>query len=202
MSVSVGKIYCFMGKSSSGKDTVFQLVTKQLPQIKPVVPYTTRPMRVGEKNGETYFFITPEQLKAYEDAGKVIEVRHYNTVQGIWSYATIDDGQITLANNSYFIIATLEAYEKIVQYYGQEQVVPLYITVEDGVRLQRAIEREQRQAKPDYAELCRRFLADHADFSEEKLTAAGITKRYENVNLDACVAELIREIQTMEDGEQ
>ena len=198
----MGKIYCFMGKSSSGKDTVFQLVTKQLPQIKPVVPYTTRPMRVGEKNGETYFFITPEQLKAYEDAGKVIEVRHYNTVQGIWSYATIDDGQITLANNSYFIIATLEAYEKIVQYYGQEQVVPLYITVEDGVRLQRAIEREQRQAKPDYAELCRRFLADHADFSEEKLTAAGITKRYENVNLDACVAELIREIQTMEDGEQ
>ena len=191
-----------MGKSSSGKDTVFQLVTKQLPQIKPVVPYTTRPMRVGEKNGETYFFITQEQLKAYEDAGKVIEVRHYNTVQGIWSYATIDDGQITLANNSYFIIATLEAYEKIVQYYGQEQVVPLYITVEDGVRLQRAIEREQRQAKPDYAELCRRFLADHADFSEEKLTAAGITKRYENVELDACVAELIREIQTMEDGEQ
>ena len=191
-----------MGKSSSGKDTVFQLVTKQLPQIKPVVPYTTRPMRVGEKNGETYFFITQEQLKAYEDAGKVIEVRHYNTVQGIWSYATIDDGQITLTNNSYFIIATLEAYEKIVQYYGQEQVVPLYITVEDGVRLQRAIEREQRQAKPDYAELCRRFLADHADFSEEKLTVAGITKRYENVELDACVAELIREIQTMEDGEQ
>ena len=184
-----------MGKSSSGKDTVFQLVTKQLPQIKPVVPYTTRPMRVGEKNGETYFFITQEQLKAYEDAGKVIEARHYNTVQGIWSYATIDDGQIALTNNSYFIIATLEAYEKIVQYYGQEQVVPLYITVEDGVRLQRAIEREQRQAKPDYAELCRRFLADHADFSEEKLTAAGITKRYENVNLDACVAELIKEIQ-------
>ena len=189
-----------MGKSSSGKDTVFQLVTKQLPQIKPVVPYTTRPMRVGEKNGETYFFITPEQLNAYEEAGKVVEVRHYHTVQGIWSYATIDDGQIKLADNSYFIITTLEAYEKIVQYYGQEQVVPLYITVEDGVRLQRAIEREQRQAKPDYAELCRRFLADHADFSEEKLTAAGITKRYENVKLDACVAELIKEIQSTEDG--
>lgn len=188
-----------MGKSSSGKDTVFQQVKQRLPEIKPVVPYTTRPMRVGEQNGETYFFITPSQLETYESDGKVIEVRHYHTVQGIWSYATIDDGQIMLADNSYLMITTLEAYEKVVKYYGQEQVVPMYITVEDGVRLQRALEREQRQAKPDYAELCRRFLADHADFSEEKLTAAGIEKRYENVDLETCVAEIIEEIQKTEE---
>ncbi len=196
----MGKIYCFMGKSSSGKDTVFQAVSKRLPNLKPVVPYTTRPMRVGEENGETYFFITPTQLETYEKEGKVIEVRHYQTVQGIWSYATIDDGQIVLADSSYLMITTLEAYEKVVLYYGQSHVVPLYITVEDGVRLQRAMERERRQEKPDYVELCRRFLADHGDFSEEKLTVAGIEKRYENVDLETCVAEIINDIQKMEEA--
>lgn len=195
----MGKIYCFMGKSSSGKDTVFQLVSKRLPDLKPVVPYTTRPMRVGEQDGETYFFITPAQLEGYEKEGRVIEVRHYNTVQGIWSYATIDDGQIALADSSYLMITTLEAYGKVVAYYGQEHVVPLFITVEDGVRLQRAMEREKRQEKPDYVELCRRFLADHGDFSEEKLTAAGIEKRYENIDLETCVAEIIKEIQKTEE---
>ncbi len=195
----MGKIYCFMGKSSSGKDTVFQMVSKRLAHLKPVVPYTTRPMRVGEKDGETYFFITPAQLEAYEKEGKVIEVRHYDTVQGIWSYATIDDGQIALEGSSYLMITTLEAYKKIVLYYGQSHVVPLYITVADGLRLQRAMEREKRQEKPDYVELCRRFLADHGDFSEEKLAAAGIEKRYENVDLETCVAEIIKEIQKTEE---
>lgn len=195
----MGKIYCFMGKSSSGKDTVFQMVSKRLPTLKPVVPYTTRPMRSGEQDGETYFFITHAQLGDYEAAGKVIEVRNYHTVQGLWTYATIDDGQIVLEENSYLMITTLEGYGKVVAYYGQEHVVPLYITVEDGLRLQRAIEREQKQAKPDYPELCRRFLADHEDFSEEKLVAAGIEKRYENVDLETCVAEITNAIQKAEE---
>lgn len=195
----MGKIYCFMGKSSSGKDTVFQKVKQQLPALKPVVPYTTRPMRVGELDGETYFFISPEQLSAYGTDGKVIEARHYHTVQGIWSYATIDDGQIVLAKNSYLLITTLESYEKIVLYYGKSNVVPLYIEVEDGLRLQRALERERRQAKPDYAELCRRFLADQEDFCEEKLSAAGIGERYENVDLSRCVAAIIDRIKMVEE---
>ena len=44
--------------------------------------------------------------------------------------------------------------------------------------------REKNQKKPNYAELCRRYLADDADFSEEKLLEAGITRRFENDNLE------------------
>ena len=54
----------------------------------------------------------------------------------------------------------------------------------------RAISREQKQDIPKYEEMCRRFLADAADFSEERLKEAGIEKRFINENLDATIAEV------------
>ena len=97
----------------------------------------------------------------------------------------------------YLAIGTLESYEKIRDYYGDQKVVPLYIEVEDGLRLERALERERKQQPPKYEEMCRRFLADQADYSEEKLKGAGITQRYSNEkDLMSCVetlAAVIRE---------
>ena len=75
--------------------------------------------------------------------------------------------------------------------------ISLYIEVEDGERLERALTRERKQKTPRFAELCRRFLADSEDFSEAKLSEAGITKRYANVNLDECLAEIENTIKTM-----
>ena len=59
---------------------------------------------------------------------------------------------------------------------------PIYIEVDDGERLQRALDRERSQDTPQYAEMCRRFLADSADFSEENVARAGIRKRFYNQN--------------------
>jgi hypothetical protein len=38
--------------------------------------------------------------------------------------------------------------------------------------------------------MCRRFLADAADFSDEKLAAAGIEKRFYNRNLEETIREV------------
>lgn len=76
------------------------------------------------------------------------------------------------------MIGTLESYRAMKEYFGAESLVPLYIEVEDGLRLTRALEREKRQSQPRYDELCRRFLADSKDFSEENLRAAGIEKDF------------------------
>ena len=47
----MGKIYYMMGKSSSGKDTLYGMLMKdEKLRLKTVVPYTTRPMRAGEEN--------------------------------------------------------------------------------------------------------------------------------------------------------
>ena len=95
-----------------------------------------------------------------------------------------------LEGQSYLMIGTLESYLKIREYYGKERVIPIYIEVEDGERLQRALERERAQEKPRYEELCRRFLADAKDFSEENLRAAGITKRFTNEVLEDTLREI------------
>ncbi|WP_054743071.1 nucleoside/nucleotide kinase family protein [Cellulosilyticum ruminicola] len=191
----MGKIFCLMGKSSSGKDTIFKrLRANKALGLAPVATYTTRPMRQNETDGVEYFFINEDRLKEYEAEDKVIEQRVYHTVFGDWYYSTIDDGQIKLDEANYLLIVTLEAYNNLKRYFGSENVVPLYIAVEDGIRLERAIEREKREVTPNFNEVCRRFLADNADFSDEKLKDSGVEKYYFNVELEECVEEITQEI--------
>ena len=117
-------------------------------------------------------------------------------MHGVWKYFTADDGQIDLAQgNRYIVIGTLEAYDKFCKYYGKEHILPIYIEVDDGIRLMRAVNREMKQENPKYAELCRRFLADEQDFSETNIQKSGITKRFFNNNLlEECYEEIVREI--------
>ncbi len=180
----MGKIYCIMGKSATGKDTLFKmLLADPALSLKTVVPYTTRPMREGERDGVEYYFCGEERLAELETAGKVIELRAYDTVHGIWKYFTVDDHQMADAQMDYLLIGTLVSYRKLRDYFGTERVIPIYIEVEDGERLFRAVQRERKESRPRYEELCRRFLADAADFSEEELAAAGISTRFVNENL-------------------
>lgn len=186
----MGKIFYIMGKSASGKDTVYKCLKDIFPHFRTVTPYTTRPIRDGEKDGVEYFFVDRDRLREMQEEEKVIEVRSYDTKCGIWSYFTADDGQINLERYDYLVIGTLESCAAMREYYGEDKIVPIYIEVEDGVRLQRAVERERRQSVPLYTELCRRFLADAGDFSENNLKYAGITKKFENIDLEQCVNEV------------
>ncbi len=190
-------IFCIMGKSSCGKDTIFRRLTgDESLGLTKLVTYTTRPIRAGETEGIEYHFTDSAGEAALEAAGKIIEKRTYHTVAGPWDYFTADDGQVEEGGN-YIIIATIESFVKLRDFYGNCAVCPIYIYVEDGERLARALARERQQEKPRYAELCRRFLADSEDFSDEKLAAAGITEAdsYENIDLartTAAIAERIR----------
>lgn len=180
----MGSIFCVMGKSSSGKDSIFREIMKnQDLKLERIIPYTTRPIREGEAEGREYHFCDEAKVQKLQDAGKIVELRAYDTVYGIWKYFTVDDGEIDLSGRNYLYIVTLEGYQKMQDYFGKEKVVPIYIEVEDGERLLRAIARERQQAVPKYEEMCRRFLADARDFSEEKLLEAGITRRFENREL-------------------
>ena len=192
----MSKLFCIMGKSASGKDTIFKKLTQdENLDLKRVVSYTTRPMREGEQEGVEYHFVTAQRLEELQKEGKVIECRDYSTVHGIWSYFTVDDGQVNFSlNQDSIIIGTLESYQKIRTYFGKANVIPLYINVEDGLRLERALERERQQEEPGYAELCRRFLADAQDFSEEKMAACEIDRIYENIDIEQCLNDIRKDI--------
>ena len=187
------EIAFIMGKSASGKDKIFQqLAVDEILHLKTITMYTTRPMRNGEKEGVEYHFVSDEAAETFEKENKIIEMRCYHTMHGVWKYFTVDDGQIDFQNgNRYIVIGTLEAYDKFCEYYGKEHILPIYIEVEDGIRLMRALNREMKQENPKYAELCRRFLADEKDFSEENIKKSGIAKRFYNTGvLEDCISEI------------
>lgn len=188
------KIIYIVGKSSVGKDTIYQILKKKM-NIKTYVMYTTRPIRTGEKNGIDYYYLKQEEMEKYinEFDSKVMEYRTYNTVYGPWTYATIIDKQFD-SNEDLLMEGTLESYNAVKKYFKNNdkiEVVPIYIEVDDGIRLERALKREREQEKPKYEELCRRFLADSKDFSEDKIIESGITKRFQNADLDECIKEIV-----------
>jgi len=191
----MGKIFFLIGKSATGKDTFYDKLSKN-PELnlKTVIGYTTRPIRMKEQDGREYYFVTVDRLEQLRNEKKVIEERSYHTIHGIWYYFTVDDGQINLQNGNYLYIGTLESYEQVVKYFGKENVVPIYIEVENGLRLERALIRERKQDIPKYQEMCRRFLADEEDFSEEYIKKAAIEKRYENNDFDRCLEEIVETI--------
>lgn len=187
-------IFYIMGKSSSGKDTIYNRIRLE-ENLLPVVLYTTRPMRENEENGREYHFVDRACFDKMKSEGKVIEERIYNTIHGEWIYFTSRDS-IDIEKGNCIGIGTLESYVKIKEHFG-EAVVPIYIEVEDGLRLARAVERERLQTNPKYAELCRRFLADSSDFSEEKLKEAGISQRFSNEGkIEECIDEIKMEMRT------
>lgn len=198
----MGKVFYIMGKSSSGKDTIYEeLLSREDLGLKPFIMYTTRPIRIKEQDGVQYHFVTEEQLLKMQEKGQVIELRSYNTIYGVWYYFTAAGDSVDIDHYSYLALGTLESFEKVKNYYGSDRVVPVYIEVEDGVRLERAIKREKKQAVPNYEEVCRRFLADQKDFSEENIQKAGIGRRFlNNDDRRICMAEVAEYIASQKCG--
>ena len=187
----MGRIYYIIGKSATGKDTIYKKLLSGFPEeLKSVVMYTTRPEREGEIDGVTYNFVTEEEYLKLKDRGLIIESRSYDTVHGIWRYFTVKDEQIDLEKGDYLISGVLDSYVSTRDYFGKDTVIPIYIEVEDGERLTRALKREKRPGNHRYAEMCRRFLSDSDDFSEDKLKAAGIERRFVNDDMYRCLSEI------------
>ena len=193
----MGKIFYLLGKSGSGKDSIYKELMDMGLGLKPVVLYTTRPMRDGEKEGIEYHFIDDEEFERLRDADKLIEYREYNTVCGIWRYMTVDDGQIDISRNSFLMIGTLESYEKMLTHFEKDALCPIYLTVDDGERLMRALARERQQSSPKYAELCRRYLADEKDFSPERLAECHIDRSFKNDDFKRCLNEIADYIRSL-----
>ncbi len=190
-------LFCIMGKSSTGKDTIFKrLLSDESLELTNLVSYTTRPIRENEVDGVEYHFVDAKRRDELDAKGKIIELRRYDTCYGPWDYFTVDDGEVLIDEKDYLIIGTLESYQKIRNYYGKDKIMPIYIEVEDGVRLQRALNRERKQKNPRYDEMCRRFLTDGEDFSEEKLQAANVDRVFINNNIMHTVAEISKYIKS------
>ncbi len=75
--MSKGGVFVVAGPSGSGKDTLFKELFKRKPEIKFSISSITRPMRVGEVEGEKYNFITREKFLSMLKNDELLEYNEY-----------------------------------------------------------------------------------------------------------------------------
>lgn len=156
-------IIILIGKSGSGKDTVRKLLQKR--GVASLVPVTTRPARLGEVDGEDYYFVGKIWFRFAVDSGLLVEHREYRTsvngVSDVWYYGLTKSelGRVKKSKN-YSIVLTPDSADKVVDYLGKENCVIAYVYLDDKVRTSRAA------ARPgfDRQEWDRRLVADASDF--------------------------------------
>ncbi len=189
----MGHIWYLIGKSCAGKDSLYKILIKDKELgLNPVVRYTTRPIRDGETDGVNYHFVSMDEHDRLASSGRIIEEQVYHTVHGDWYYFTADDGSLDLSEKDYLAIGVLESFAGTRDHFGGDRVFPIYIELDDGERLQRALDRERLPENHRYAEMCRRFLSDADDFREERIAQLGITDdaRFVNDDLDECAKRI------------
>ena len=136
----MGKIFCVMGKSASGKDTIYnKILQDDSLMLSRIIPYTTRPIRDGETQDKDYHFCNEEDVKRLSAQGRIIELREYNTVYGVWKYFTVNDDDIDLRCKRLSDSRNTGVLHKDTRLFGSDKVLPIYVEVEDGDRLIRAI---------------------------------------------------------------
>lgn len=198
------KIFYIMGKSGSGKDTIYNYIVDTLCKdciagmegidpLCPIIMNTTRPMRDGEINGLTYNFVNDADLAVDIIYDNVLELRTYETiniesVKCKWHYYT-SKKSIDLENHSYIGIGTPSSFFKLLKTYPSS-MYPIMLSVGNDERFFRLVEREKKFKNPNYLELCRRFISDEDDFSKgiEYLTQSPLYryKSFENKDRDTC----------------
>ena len=72
----MSKLFVLMGKSATGKDTIYKrLLEDKRISLRSIVPYTTRPIRQEEKEGVEYHFVSHERFEEMKLEELVIESR-------------------------------------------------------------------------------------------------------------------------------
>jgi len=68
-----GLMLVLSSPSGAGKTTIARALLASDPNLTLSVSATTRPIRPGERDGEDYFFVTPEKFETMAEAGAFLE---------------------------------------------------------------------------------------------------------------------------------
>lgn len=179
------KILALFGKSGAGKDTVLEKITTDYPNVNKIVSCTTRPKRDYEENGIQYYFLSTKDFLQQVKEGKMLEATEFRD----WLYGTplwaLDSQKINIG------VFNIAGITKILENPNLE-VLPLFISAPDKVRLERALNRED---DPDCLEICRRFLTDEKDFSKipfNFLTFDNVSEEFDDAYFRAYMDKLLK----------
>ena len=182
-----------LGKSAAGKDAIAKRLCRR--GFEPLVSYTSRPMRDGEKDFVDYVFLTKQDFEQRIKEGRFIEYRSYKTLvngkEDIWYYGTpkrdIDD--MLSAEKDFVIVLDLEGAKAFTDYYGEENCLCCYVGADRGTRTERAMKR----GSFDKTEWERRLEADDLAFPEDRLLEETDIAVYNGpfTSISSCVSKII-----------
>jgi guanylate kinase len=151
-------IIALCGKSATGKTTVAQYVLGRLQaydsNVFDVVSATTRPIRLGEKDGVDYFFLSEEDFLQKIENNEFLEYTRFRD----WWYGTLASS--LQDNGLYIMVVNAQGLKSLSHLQDEYQVIPFYLQDSFEIRLERSIRREGQLR----IEHLRRVFADFKDF--------------------------------------
>jgi guanylate kinase len=97
---AAGNLFVVAAPSGAGKTSLTRALLEREPGIALSVSYSTRPPRLGERDGVDYHFVTLERFRALQDAGEFLEHAqvhgNWYATGATWLKAQVDSGQDVL----------------------------------------------------------------------------------------------------------
>ena len=161
-------IYAIVGPSASGKDTLARFLSEHL-SYNSIVSWTSRPPRMGEENGEDYWFVSREEFESNRSRGVFIEWSEFNG----WLYGTPRSAIQEGVNVGVF---NLDGLASLAKHQEEYDVVPVFMEAPLLERLRRSVRRDGLSL-----EIVRRALADTKDFEQDRVL--DIRRKFRNLPL-------------------
>ena len=178
------KILAIMGQAGSGKDSLMKALIdgNYIPDAKPIISCTTRPIREHEVDGVNYHYLTNDEFAEQVLNGEMLEATVFNN----WCYGTsVKNLHPNCLNIGVFNPEGVE----ILQEANNVDLEIIYIVADDKVRLLRQLNREEH---PNCDEIVRRFGTDKKDFNEARIEAISPDYKIQN-NGDKTPDQLARD---------
>ena len=175
-------ILVICGKTASGKNLVRDILVEKY-NYNPIVTYTSRPPRKGEKQDITYHFISTDEFIEKINNGFFAEWKDYVTNDGIWYYGTALDDCMN-ASDKDVIILTPDGVRDLKNNDVNLSVVYLYSNL-------KTIRHRLKFRGDDLKEVERRISSDIKDFKDAEMLADRIVYNNLNYNIDNVVENVL-----------
>ena len=184
-------ILVITGKTASGKNAIVnELISKY--GFRQLTTFTTRPMRDGEVNGETYHFINTDEFMQKMKTGFFAEWKAYTTVEGVWYYGTAME-DLENADDKTVVILTPDGYKDIKDKVNGK-VVSIYLYANNATIKKRLMDRGD-----DPKEAERRVLHDNEDFKGIENEVDRIVYNNEKDTIEGAVQKILKYVGEVKD---